>query len=218
MEPFVRSFRNSAFRGEKLLGGLYPSTSEDPLWISRNMDHQSTTPWPAELIRGAAGARVLFEHHGAMEHGTVERLLAEAEEASMLAGDPVGLRKRLFNVLVEGLENVHRHTLPEHQHSGFAALVADADGYRLLFANAVPVAMAALLTHRVSILNEMDEDALKAHYLTLLASEGRTERGGAGLGLLTMARKSARPIVVQVRNLDPMHAMVALELRVDRKV
>lgn len=181
------------------------------------MDHQSTSPWPAELLRGAAGARVLFEHHGAMEHGTVERLLAVAEEASMLADDPVGLRKRLFNVLVEGLENMHRHTLPEHQESSFAALVVDADGYRLLFVNALPVAMAALLTHRVDILNEMDEEALRSHYLKLLASEGRTERGGAGLGLLTMARKSARPIVVQVRNLDGMHAMIAMELRVDRK-
>ena len=181
------------------------------------MDHQRPTLWPAELLRAAAGTRVLFEHHGAMEHGVVERLLAVAEEASMLAGDPVSIRKRLFNVLVEGLENMHRHTLPAHQESIYAALVIDADGYRLVFANALPVAMAALLTHRVDILNEMDEEALKSHYLTLLASEGRTERGGAGLGLLTMARKSERPIVVQVRNLDAKHAMMAMELRVDRK-
>ena len=76
--------------------------------------------------------------------------------------------------------------------------------------------LARLLTHRVGILNEMDEGDLRQHYMKLLANDGRTERGGAGLGLLTMARKSARPMVVRTLPRDGDSAYFALELAVLR--
>ncbi|HRH38915.1 MAG TPA: DUF6272 family protein, partial [Flavobacteriales bacterium] len=125
----------------------------------------------------------------------MEILLGKAEAHSVGTGDPVSLRKRLFNVLVEGLENLNRHVAESDRTSCSALLMDDGRSYRLVLGNAVPLAAAALLMHRVSVLNEMDDVDLKEHFMKLLASDGRTERGGAGLGLITMARKSARPMV-----------------------
>jgi hypothetical protein len=62
----------------------------------------------------------------------------------------------------------------------------------------------------------MDEGDLRVHYMKLLANDGRTERGGAGLGLLTMARKSARPMVARTLPRDDDSAYFALELAVLR--
>ncbi|HMC97292.1 MAG TPA: DUF6272 family protein, partial [Flavobacteriales bacterium] len=88
--------------------------------------------------------------------------------------------------------------------------------YRLLMGNALPLATAALLTHRVGVLNEMDEVDLREYYRRLLANEARTERGGAGLGLLTMARKCTRPMVARTLPRDSGSAYFALELAVLR--
>ena len=159
---------------------------------------------------------MVFEHHGPMEPATLHILLAKAEEASLAAGDGVGLRKRLFNVLVEGLENMQRHAIEPHRESGIAVLVDRGDGYRLLLGNALPVASAALLVHRVGVLNEMEEVDLKEHFLKLLANDGRTDRGGAGLGLITMARKSAKPMLVHSVPKDEHTAYFALEIAVLR--
>lgn len=159
---------------------------------------------------------VVFEHHGSMDPTTLHILLTKAEEASLAAGDGVGLRKRLFNVLVEGLENMQRHTMDPHRESGIAVLVDRGDGYRLLLGNALPVASAALLVHRVGVLNEMEEVDMKEYFLKLLANDGRTDRGGAGLGLITMARKSAKPMLVHSVPKDEHTAYFALEIAVLR--
>lgn len=134
----------------------------------------------------------------------------------MSAGDTVTMRKRLVNVLVEALENMHKHAPKEHRETAFAILVERGDGYRMMMGNAIPVATAALLVHRVGILNEMEDVDLKEHFLRLLANDGRTDRGGAGLGLITMARKSARPMVPHTMPKDERTAYFALELAVLR--
>lgn len=181
------------------------------------MNHQQ--PWSeviAAQFQAEFGAEVVFEHRGAVDPDVVQQLLSVAENASVSAGDPVPLRKRLFNLLLEGLENVHRHVAEEHRTTPWAVLLRVPDGYRISIGNAMPVAMAALLTYRVGILNEMDENDLKEHYRLLLANDARTERGGAGLGLLTMARKSVLPIVARSYSMDERTAYLMLELSVSR--
>ena len=158
---------------------------------------------------------VVFAYQGAMDHEQVQNLVAMAENSSLTHEDGVGPRKRMMNVLVEGLENVHHHSLGTHREAAFALCVRDARGYRLAFGNAVPLAMAALITHRVGILNEMDEADLKEHYLKLLSNTARSEHGGAGLGLLTIARRSAKPIMVRTAKLCPQAAFLTMEARVE---
>jgi len=167
-------------------------------------------------LKEEVGSAVVFEHQGPLDHTVVETLLATAEEASLAARDAVALRKRLFNVLVEGLDNMRLHAGDDHRESAFAMLVDTPSGYRLLMGNALPVATAALLAHRVGILNEMDEADLREYYMKLLSNDARTERGGAGLGLLTMARKSARPMLARTLPRDVGSAYFALELAVLR--
>lgn len=159
-------------------------------------------------------ATMVFAFHGVIGHDQVQALLEQAEAQSLAAGDAMPLRKRMMNVLVEGLENVTHHALPSHQEVSFALLTREQGCYRLVFGNAVPLAMAALISHRVGILNEMDEADLKEHYLKLLANTARSEHGGAGLGLLTMARKSIKPIEVRTERICPEAAVLTMELRV----
>ena len=94
----------------------------------------------------------------------------------------------------------------------FALLVRRDGGYGLSVGNALPSASAAVLADRVATLNHMDEADLREHYLKLLANEGRTERGGAGLGLLTMVRKSGGNVKVYTLPRDERSSFLALEL------
>ena len=201
-------------------GGISYKLSNEPV------DHIGAEPKASGLPQWAASitanwlndpsCQVVFAHYGTITPGVLEGLLAKAESASLEVGDGVALRKRLFNVLVEGLENMHRHIDADLADSCCAFLVDKGDGYRLFLGNALPVAAAALLVHRVSVLNEMDEVDLKEHFLKLLANDGRTDRGGAGLGLITMARKSAKPMLVRSIRRDANTAYMALELAVLR--
>jgi len=168
------------------------------------------------LLDAVPGTVTVFEHSGLVDHATVQRSLDAAEQASQMANDPTAIRKRLMNVLVEALENMLHHTVPHQQEACFATLLSAPQGYRLVLGNPVPLTTAALLMHRVGVLNEMDDVELKAHHLMLLTNTSRTERGGAGLGLVTMARRSSRPMRTSTFPFDRDHAYFCLELALHR--
>lgn len=169
--------------------------------------------WSDDLARDHLEAgTVVFVHHGELDRHGMERLIEISEAHCIGSAVGVATRKRLLNLLVEGLENIRNHTPGDLAHTAFALLLFEPNGYRLFFGNAAPQVIIAALSHRIDILNEMDEADLREHHLKLLANEGRTERGGAGLGLLTMARKSTGPIITHAVPRDAMTAFLALEL------
>jgi|GEM_PF-582941 len=161
-------------------------------------------------------AELVLEHAGMLHPEAVSIMLERAEELSHAQGDPIVLRKRLMNVLVEVVDNLSRHALGILGNASFALLVRDAAGYRMATGNAVPFATGMLLAHRVEVLNLMGKEDLKEHYMSLLASDARSSNGGAGLGLLTMARKCAGPLVVNNDTLGPFTSYFTLEMRVGR--
>ena len=172
------------------------------------------------LIQGGGpfpGEELVFRHQGAMDHVMVGHFSAMVEEASREAGDPTLVRKRMVNVLMEAMENLCRHVDPAHQQSIRVVLVHTASAYRLLLCNITRQATAAVLVSRLEILNGMDDEALKNHHMVLLENEGRTEGGGAGLGLVTMARRSRRPMAACTYPVDGSHAWFCMELTVERK-
>jgi len=172
-------------------------------------------PWYTALLAGLdlpAEGVVVFEHRGALDHVMVEYLLETVETASLASDDTKPVRKGLINVLLEALENLCRHVHEADRDTSFARLVKTPVRYTLLIGNAVPAATAAVLHQRVDILNEMDNDDLKQHYLGLLVQEGRTANGGAGLGLVTIARKVDRPILVRTIPIDEQKVVFALSL------
>ncbi len=177
--------------------------------INYMVDHWSV-PLTAPMVRNGA-ATVVFHHSGVIDRTVIEELLTTAETASFKTMDSVSLRKRMFSLLVEGLENIQRHTPPALAPTGFALLLREGPAYRCCLGNALPLASAAQLSHRVEMLNAMDEADLREYYLKILANEARTERGGAGLGLLTMARRGSRPMLAHSIPRDAFSEYLALE-------
>ncbi|MBS1568063.1 MAG: hypothetical protein JST45_01345 [Bacteroidetes bacterium] len=164
------------------------------------------------LLADPAVALVL-EHAGTVEAASIPGMLAQVEAYCRSCGDPVALRKRLVQVLLESLDNLCRHAKGVFGDSSFVLLVRCGDGYRLCTGNAVPAATGVLLLHRLGILNSMGHEDLREHYLKLLSNAGRTVNGGAGLGLMSMARKVVRPILGTVQSLGPFTSYLTFEMR-----
>jgi hypothetical protein len=138
------------------------------------------------------------------------------DDASSGACDDPSVRRRLVSVVLEGLENLHHHAPDPERHSVVALLVANEGDYRLAIGNAMPAAVAARLTTLIDVVNGMEEEDLRQHFRRILANNGRTERGGAGLGLFTIARKCERPIGISTASIDGDLVFMGLEIRVAR--
>lgn len=166
-------------------------------------------------LLGRPGCYLVLEHSGCADHDLVARLVQGAEGFCHSMDDTTTVRKRLVNVMMEAVENVAKHALGILCNASYILLVRDAKGYLLATGNAVPIATATLLEHRIALLNEMHPDDLREHYLKILSNSSRSDHNGAGLGLLTLARKCNRPVELISESLGPYTAYLNFGFRVD---
>lgn len=159
---------------------------------------------------------IVFAHQGSMDQQAMTDLVGIAERFSLAQDDALATRKRLIGVLIEGLENAIRHVGEKDRDSIFAVLASHGDRYAITVGNAMPVATAVVLADRLSILNQMDDADVKEHYLKLLSNTARSSNGGAGLGLLSMARKCLRPISCWTDRLDHTSVGFCIEVAIAR--
>ena len=110
-------------------------------------------------------------------------------------------KKKFFHVLVECLQNMYNHMESlqggpmEHNGSGIFMIGKGEDGgYRIITGNFVHAENAELLRERIDKINSMNPQELKAYYLEKLGTTELSDKGGAGLGIIDIARKSGNKI------------------------
>jgi len=137
----------------------------------------------------------LLSYIGPVDSSGMEGLLDLAEKSAAANGGRT-LMKRIGNVLIECLQNVMRHGLIEED--GFTQLYLTLEstpvGYQVQCGNMVDSDMRLHLSERLSDINGMDEDTLRKTYIETLCNGQLSDKGGAGLGLLSLAKKANGPI------------------------
>jgi hypothetical protein len=115
------------------------------------------------------------------------------------------VKRKVFNVLVECLQNLYHHsdedmeenviTKDESNSPSVIVMVAKNDeGYNILTGNMIPSENVGTLKNRLQEINELSKEELKELYLATLTDGKRSRKGGGGLGFLEIARKSGRKL------------------------
>lgn len=134
---------------------------------------------------------VLMVYKGDFGKDSIMPIISIIEE-KMKAENEVG-PKGFFLILVELLQNVSRHNIQENGFKdGIFMITEDENGeYWTSVGNVVDVPTKDLLTERIEELNTMDAMDLKKAYKKTLREGSFSDKGGAGLGLIEIARKSS---------------------------
>lgn len=114
--------------------------------------------------------------------------------------DNEGGSKGFFLILVELLQNVSRHNIRNESKEGIFMITQDDDGaYWTSVGNVVDEETKAVLTERIDELNALDTMGLKTVYKKTLREGSFSDKGGAGLGLIEIARKSSEKLATVLR-------------------
>lgn len=127
-------------------------------------------------------------------------------------------RKRLFMFVLESLQNVSKHS--DREVFGKMSLVLYSghnNGYTVTTGNVVTSAQARDLRNRLSEINRLAPDQVKNYYRKMLISSEFTNKGGAGLGLIEMARKTGNKIDYDFIPLNKDYAYFILSKTVDEE-
>jgi hypothetical protein len=139
--------------------------------------------------------RLMFAYRGVVtsENSIPLLMLLEKEMENSEFGH-VG-RKRLFMFVLESLQNVSRHS--DHaSHSSMSIVVYSktGSGYTVTTGNVLPVANINDLKSKLVEINSLNAEEIKNVYRQMLINSEFSDKGGAGLGLLEMAKKTGNKL------------------------
>jgi hypothetical protein len=135
---------------------------------------------------------VVMSHFGEFSQDLVNSL-SEGLEYIMLSRDAAKIiTKRMFTIMIEGLQNIRLHGAKNNsgKQLGHVMILENQGDYSVSFGNIVDVYSKKVLTDHLNKLNEMSPSEIKDFYLATLSNGVMTEKGGAGLGFITIALKA----------------------------
>lgn len=163
------------------------------------------------------GRKILVSHFGAISQELLGSLSNGVEELLISKGDRKIVIKRMFSILLEGLQNIRLHGEADSTGRQLAFLVIseNEEDYKILLANMIPREEEGRLTRYLDEINAYSPEILKEQYIAILSNEFMSAKGGAGLGLITTRMKSG-PLDWLFESLNKELSLFVLEVTLDR--
>lgn len=111
------------------------------------------------------------------------------------------VKKKVFNILVECLQNLYHHIdnddtvhVPTEDKSALLMIAKKESEYQITTGNYMKSQDVEALENKLDLVNSMDKLELKAYYKKVLSEGTLSAKGTAGLGMIDIARKSGEKL------------------------
>ena len=151
-----------------------------------------------QLFKEICGDEVFFAWEGEITSDRINVILEEIEERLSNTSTDFKVRKKVYNIMVESLQNLYHHSdeIPEElseaigSRYGMVIIKNNNENFQLTVGNFVAVNKVKFLTEKIEKINSLSADELKEMYKFILNYQKLSSKGGGGLGLIDIARKS----------------------------
>lgn len=160
--------------------------------------------------------RLMFVYRGVVTNENSSSLLMLLEKEMENSEFGFVGRKRLFMFVLESLQNVSRHS-DHNQYSEMSLVVyskTDA-GYTVTTGNVIESDKIDGLKARLDEINNLDSEEIRSVYRQMLSTAEFSSKGGAGLGLIEMAKKTGNKLDYDFINIDDKFSYFILSKTVD---
>lgn len=169
-----------------------------------------------QQFEGEENATLILSHFGEFTHSKIDQLIKFIETSVLLAGSKRKVMKRICSVLIECLQNVTHHASRDADGSqqSFVTLHKTDEAYHISTGNLLSPEDATLVSHRLTELNKLDQNEVRKLYIETLCNENFSFKGGAGLGFLTIAKKTKSPVGFEVIEINESWSYLTLAIRI----
>lgn len=141
--------------------------------------------------------------------------LEAQEESSMVV-------RRVYHVMVETLQNMTRHAddwftgESAEKSRGLIVFQVEPEHYTITTGNLISKQHVGATVQRLEEVNGLDKDGIKALYKKRIREGSISDRGGAGLGFIDMAKKTGNSIAFSVEPANDKVDYLLLKVRINR--
>lgn len=128
-----------------------------------------------------------------------ERSLAKSEESNTV-------QRKVFNVMVECLQNISKHadslTDEDEERRGIVMVSHGEESYNIITGNVIKNEKVPDLKNNLEQVNSLDKKGLSDLYKQQMRDGKISEKGGAGLGFIDIAKKTGSKLGYQFKELN----------------
>lgn len=138
----------------------------------------------------------VFSFRGILTTSLMERIFKDIEEGLLNLPVKKIYRKRIFNILVELIQNTFKHSfsLPERYREALITVQRINEGLEITAGNYLHKDLISALRNRFNMINSLPENEIKELYMGVLSMGSHNTAESAGIGFIEIAKKSKNTI------------------------
>jgi len=142
---------------------------------------------------------ILISYRGIINKQDINDVISETEKKLSSSVEKLKTRKKVFNIVVEAIQNIYHHNIENGKSSEelkfvYLYLTRSSNGYKILTGNHIASINIPDLTRRLEETNALSKEEVREYYRNRLDTGKLSNKGGAGLGLVDMFRKSGEKL------------------------
>lgn len=146
---------------------------------------------------------VEYIFRGTIDEKITAGILGLAEVSLEEQEDNTKLNKKIYYILIEGLQNITRHQSATNTfNEGLVVIQKRGNDYIITTGNTCVKEDIKKIKSTLNKVNNLSHEELNAYYRQILSNNTFTQRGGAGLGLIEIARKSGNKIAYDFQKIS----------------
>ena len=165
---------------------------------------------------------VLLAYKGSITAQLITNVLGVVETKLDHVIDKSITKKKIYNVLVESLQNLYHHVddLPSEFNSGldmhFGIFVVSKidDQYQIRTGNFIKTEKIKSLQERLDKIKSLSRDELKELYKFVLNNQKFSDKGGGGLGLIDIARRTEGNVDYEFNDYNTNYSFFTLNIKI----
>ncbi|MFO7619992.1 MAG: SiaB family protein kinase [Bacteroidales bacterium] len=171
------------------------------------------------------GNTILY-YKGNIDSDVINQVLDSVEEMLINENEQSRLRKKVYNVMVESLQNLYHHVdrVPDGfedqsaEKYGIVAVKRVENGYKIMTGNFVRNSSVEKLQEKIRRINRSSHAEIKELYKFILNHQRISAKGGGGLGLVDIARKTGNKLDYSFREYDDKYSFFFLNILVNEEI
>jgi hypothetical protein len=165
------------------------------------------------LFNSLNGYELSYAYRGDFTQKLTDSILSLSETNMEANNEPLKNRKKVYFIMVESLQNITRHQDTEVL-EGFFSIHKSLKGFLITSGNVIETVNVPGLTGKLENLNAMTPEQLKTHYYEVLNGGEFSDKGGAGLGLIEMMRKSGNKLSYEFVKVNETHSYFYFQINI----
>ncbi|QHT67974.1 hypothetical protein GXP67_15655 [Rhodocytophaga rosea] len=165
--------------------------------------------------------KLILVYEGEFTQEITKSVLSMAERNMDSVGEESNIKRKVFNVMVECLQNICKHAddvIIEENVKNTAIFMIGKHENEYIITSGNPIGNDKVpgLNNKLQQINGLDKEGLKALYKDIIKNGDLSDKGGAGLGFVDMARKSGQKLEFDFQPINDKVSFFALKTTISR--